>query len=137
MIDPKVEYINPANMITSKAFSQMVSVTGPHKTIYIGGQNAVDKDGNLIGSGDLGLQTKQVLINIGNALAAVNATYKDIVKWNIYMVAGSDPGVGYKAFQETVGQLENPPVITVLEVAGLGNPNYLVEIEAIAIKPVN
>jgi enamine deaminase RidA (YjgF/YER057c/UK114 family) len=134
MIDPKVEYINPANMIKSGAFSQVVTVTGPHKTIYIGGQNAVDKDGNLIGMGDLGLQTKQVLKNIGIALAAVNATYKDIVKWNIYMVAGSDPAVGYKAFQETVGQLENPPVITVVEVAGLGNPNYLVEIEAIANK---
>ena len=134
MINPKIEYINPAKLITSKAFSQVVSVTGPHKTIYIGGQNAVDKDGNLIGTGDLALQTKQVLINIGIALEAVNATYNDIVKWNIYMVAGSDPGAGYQAFQETVGQLEKPPVITVLEVAGLGNPNYLVEIEAIAIK---
>jgi enamine deaminase RidA (YjgF/YER057c/UK114 family) len=134
MIEQKVEYINPANLIASKAYSQVVSVTGPHKTVYIGGQNAIDKDGNIIGIGDLGLQTKQVLINIGFALEAVNASYKDIVKWNIYLVAGSDPAAGYKAFQETVGQLENPPVITVLEVAGLANPNYLVEIEAIAIK---
>ena len=129
----KVEYINPENLLASKAFSQMISVEGPHKTIYIGGQNAVDKDGNVIGTGDLALQTKQVLINIGIALAAINANYDNIVKWNIYLAAGSDPGLGYKAFLETVGQLANPPVITVLEVAGLANPNFLVEIEAIAI----
>jgi len=49
------------------------------------------------------------------------------------MVDGCDPAIGFKAFMETVGKLEKPPLITVLEVAGLANPLCLIEIDAIAV----
>jgi len=49
------------------------------------------------------------------------------------MVEGCDPAVGLEVFKETIGELENPPLITVLKVAGLANPLCLVEIEAIAV----
>jgi hypothetical protein len=46
-----VEYLNPDSMIRSPAFSQAVAVAGPVKTVYVGAQNAVDGDRNIIGRG--------------------------------------------------------------------------------------
>lgn len=129
----KVKHSNPEGLFDSKVFSQMVTVSGNAKTIYIGGQNAIDAEGQLIGRDNLELQTKQVLKNIQTALAAEGATFNDVIKLNIYMVNGCDPAVGLKAFMETIGQMEKPPLITVLKIAGLANPLCLIEIDAIAV----
>jgi len=128
-----VKRSNPKGLFDSRIYSQVVTVSGKGKTIYIGGQNAINAEGQVIGEGDFELQTKQALENIKIALASEKATFKDVIKLNIYMVEGCDPAVGLKAFKETVGELENPPTITVLKVAGLANPLYLIEIEAIAV----
>lgn len=87
----------------------------------------------MVGGDNFELQTKQALENIKIALASENATFHDVIKLNIYMVDGCDPAVGLKAFKETVGELENHPLITVLKVAGLANPLCLIEIDAIAV----
>ena len=128
----KVKHNNPERLFDSRVFSQVVTVSGNAKTIYVGGQNAINSEGQLIGRDNLELQTKQVLKNIQTALAAEDATFNDVIKLNIYMVNGCDPAVGLKAFMETIGELEKPPLITVLKVAGLANPLCLIEIDAIA-----
>lgn len=71
--------------------------------------------------------------NIKIALASENATFNDVIKMNIYMVEGCDAAAGFKVFKEIVGELKNPPLITVLKVAGLANPLALIEIDAIAV----
>lgn len=129
----KVKYSNPDGLLKSKVYSQVVTVSSNSKTIYIGGQNAMNAEGQLIGQDNLELQTKQVLENIKIALASENATFNDLVKLNIYLVDGCDPSVGFKVFMESVGELENPPLITVLKVAGFANPLCLIEIDAIAV----
>jgi len=129
----KVKHSNPEGLFNSRVFSQVVTVSGNAKTIYIGGQNAVNHEGQLVGRDNLELQTKQVLENIKIALASENATFNDVIKLNIYLVDGCDPAVGFKAFMETIGEMEKPPLITVLKVAGLANPSYLIEIDAIAV----
>jgi len=128
-----VKHSNPEGLFRSRAYSQVVTVSGSGKMIFIGGQNAIDAEGRLVGHDDFELQTKQTLENIKIALDSENATFNDVIKLNIYMVDGCDPAVGFKAFRETVGDLETPPLITVLKVAGLANPAYLVEIDAIAV----
>ncbi|WP_265447655.1 RidA family protein [Acetivibrio straminisolvens] len=129
----KVKHSNPEGLFDSRVFSQVVTVSGNAKTIYIGGQNAINSEGQLIGRDNLELQTKQVLENIKIALASENATFNDVIKLNIYMVNGCDPAVGLKSFKETIGEMEKPPLITVLKVAGLTNPLCLIEIDAIAV----
>lgn len=129
----KVKHSNPEGLFDSRVFSQVVTVSGNAKTIYVGGQNAITSEGQLIGRDNLELQTKQVLKNIQTALASEGATFNDVIKLNIYMVNGCDPAVGLKAFMETIGELEKPPLITVLKVAGLANPLCLIEIDAIAV----
>ncbi len=129
----KMEHKNPEGLFVSKAFSQAITVSGKAKTIYIGGQNATNSKGELIGAGDLELQTKQALSNISIILATENASFADLVKLNIYLLSGCDPRTGFKAFQEVVGLLEKPPLVTVLFVAEFARPGCLLEIDGIAV----
>ncbi|HEY8419723.1 MAG TPA: RidA family protein [Clostridia bacterium] len=129
----EVKFGNPEGLFKSKAFSQVVSISGKARTIYIGGQNAVNAQGELVGKDDFEAQVKQALENIKIALKSENAAFEDVIKLNIYMVDGCDAGAGFKVFREIVGELKNPPLITVLKVSGLANPLYLIEIDAIAV----
>ncbi len=54
---------------------------------------------------------------------------------NIHILQGQNPQEGFQAFQEKFGDMQVLPAITVLFVAGLGNPDWLVEIDAIAVLP--
>jgi enamine deaminase RidA (YjgF/YER057c/UK114 family) len=130
-----VAFLNPEGLHTNPAYSQTVSVSGPAKTVYIGGQNAVDAAGNVGGQGDLGAQVAQILYNLELALAGAGARPQHVVKWTIYVVQGQDVRVGLSSFQSVWGNPANPPIITVLFVAGLANPDFLAELEAIAIIP--
>ncbi|BBL63158.1 Translation initiation inhibitor [Methanosarcina mazei TMA] len=57
----QVSYINPDDLHKNPAFTNVVAVTGQVKTIYIGGQDAVDASGTIVGKGDIKKQTEQVL----------------------------------------------------------------------------
>jgi len=128
----KINYINPENMFKPRGYSHAVSVSGNHKTIYIGGQNALDENGNIVGKNSIKEQTEQVLENIEKILEKSGAKLENIVKFNIYILQGQNPQEGFGVFQQKWGSNQNLPVITVLFVAGLGNPNWLLEIDAIA-----
>ena len=130
-----VQYLNPDGLPKNPAFTNVVTVTGPVKTIYIGGQDAVDASGTIVGKGDLKAQTEQILKNIQAALAAAGAQPEHVVKWTIYVVQGQSVQDGFAAFQSVWGNPPNPPVITVAFVAGLGHPDFLAEIDAIAVVP--
>ena len=129
----KIDYINPENMAKPRGYSHAVSVTGNHQTIYIGGQNAIDENGALVGKANLKKQTEQVLTNIEKILEETDAKLENVVKFNIYLVLGQNPQEGFQVFQEKWGNNPNYPVITVIFVAGLGNPDWLIEIDAMAI----
>src|SRR5699024_3296810 len=83
-----VQHLNPETMHRNPAFTQAVVVSGAVKTIYVGGQNAVDASGTIIGKGDIAAQTEQVLKNIQLALAAGGASIEHVIKWNLYLVQG-------------------------------------------------
>lgn len=127
-----IRHINPEGLFKSPAFSQMVITEGPGKTIYIGGQDAVNAKGELVGKGDLTAQTEQVMRNIITALASCGATLNDVVKLTIYIVQGQDPVLGYKTAAPFMSEVKAPPAITGLLVSALAHPDYLVEIDATA-----
>lgn len=128
----KIEHKNPDGLFSPKVFSQMITVSGNARTIYIGGQNATNANGELIGQGDLELQTKQILKNIEIILASEEASFENLIKLNIYLLNGCNPHIGLKAFQEYIGEMQKPPLITVLFVSGFARPNCLIEIDGIA-----
>ncbi len=131
----KIEHINPDGLMKNPAFSQVVTTQGNGKTIYIGGQDAVNSRGVIIGKGDIAKQTEQVMQNLQTALAASGATFQNLVKLTIYMVQGQNLYNGFKVSQIFLGNLANPPAISVVIVTGLANPDFLVEIEATAFTP--
>ena len=122
-------------MSKNPVFTQVVTVTGPVKTIYIGGQDAVNASGAIIGKGDIKQQAQQVLKNLQTALRASGAELEHIIKWNVYVVQGQPLRPAFEVFQRTWGRRSNPPAITMIFVAGLANPDFLVEMDAIAVLP--
>jgi len=131
----KVQYINPDGLSKNPAFSQVVTTQGNGKTIYIGGQDAVNAQGEIVGKGDIAEQTEQVMKNLQTALSACGATFDNIIKLSIYIVHGQDLYRGFQASQKYLGNLKNPPAVTGFFVAALAHPDYLVEVEAIAFIP--
>lgn len=130
-----VQHINPEGLHKSPAYTQVVACTGPLKTVYIGGQNALDSSGKLVGKGDIAAQTEQVFKNLKLALAAAGAEMRHVIKWNIYAVHGQELGLGFKVFQQEWDRQASPPVITVLLVSSLANPDCLIEMDAVAVVP--
>jgi enamine deaminase RidA (YjgF/YER057c/UK114 family) len=128
-----VTYLNPETLHKNPAFTQVVVVTHPAKTIYIGAQAALDKDGQIVGKGDIAAQTAQVLDNITLALEAVNARPENLISWNIYLLEGQDLQPGFEVGMKWWGQRPNPPLNTVFYVSSFGNPDFLVMIDAIAV----
>ncbi len=134
-IKSKVQHINPDTLHKNPAFTNVVVINSPAKMVYIGGQDAVDHAGNIIGKGDFKAQTEQILKNLQAALAAAEAKMEHIVKWNLFVVQGQSLQAGLEVFQRAWGQRPNPPAISVVFVAGLAHPDFLAEMDAIAAVP--
>jgi enamine deaminase RidA (YjgF/YER057c/UK114 family) len=131
-----VELLSPDGLVKNPAFSNVAVISGHVRTIYIGGQDAVTADGEIVGKGDLAAQTTQVLANIETALEAGGAGPEHVVKWNLFIVQGQDVRQGFEAFQRVWGDRTTPPpLITAAFVSALAHPDFLVEMDAIAIVP--
>ena len=131
----QVQYINPDDLSKNPAFTQVIAVPSQRKTIYIGGQDAVDAAGTIVGKGNIKQQTEQVFKNLQIALKAAGAGLEDVIKWNVYIVQGQAIQPAFEEFQRIWGRRPNPPVITGMFVSGLANPDFLVEMDAIAVVP--
>jgi 2-iminobutanoate/2-iminopropanoate deaminase len=125
----EIEHLEPEGLHHNPAFSQVVRVQGPATLLFVGGQNAVDASGALVGE-DLGVQTEQALRNVLTALAAAGAAQANVVKLNVHVVQGTAIAEAFAAAQRVWGR--HATAITVLVVAGLANPRFLVEVDAIA-----
>jgi enamine deaminase RidA (YjgF/YER057c/UK114 family) len=123
--------LNPPALFSSPAFSQVVRVPAGADTVYVSGQNGVGSDGRLV-SDDLAAQAKQAYANVVTCLEAAGAQLRDVVKWTIYVVQGSDMAAGFSAFASSWPEGAEPPAIAVAVVPALAVPGALCEIDAIA-----
>jgi enamine deaminase RidA (YjgF/YER057c/UK114 family) len=131
-----VQYIDPEGLPPGRGYTQVVAVSGPVKTIYVGAQTAVDASGVLVGKGDIAAQTGQVLKNIGLCLAAASAKPEHIVHWNIYVAQGEPIEDSFQAAIRWRGERRNFPANTVVRVAGFPLlAHVLVMIDAVAVLP--
>ena len=130
-----IEYLSPDGLHKNPVFSQVVVTRGEAFTVYVGGQNAVNSSGEIIGKADIGEQAEQIFKNLEIALSAAGARLENVVKWNVYLVQGQSPQPAFEVFRRVWGNRTNPPLVTVLVVSGLANPDFLLEIDAIAVIP--
>jgi reactive intermediate/imine deaminase len=130
---PPVKRTNPPDLTKPTGYTHIVEVTGPSRTIYISGQIAYDKDGKVVGQGDMKAQAEQVFKNLQAALTASGAKFSDVVKMNSYITdmskAQAVRDVRARYFGEAV------PASTFVEVKGLVRPELMLEIEVIAVVP--
>src|SRR5215210_8935176 len=77
----------------------------------------------------------RVLANLRAALAAGGAKPEHIIKWNVYIVEGQSLQAGFAAFQNAWPETPNAPAITGVFVSGLAHPDFLVEMDAVAVVP--
>jgi enamine deaminase RidA (YjgF/YER057c/UK114 family) len=130
-----VRYINPDSLNNNPAFTNVVVVEGNVRTVHIGGQDAINASGEVVGKGDIVAQVEQVLANLRAALAAGGARPEHIIKWTIYVVEGQSLQAGFAAFQNAWPEVPNPPAITGVFVSALAHPDFLVEMDAVAVVP--
>ena len=101
------------------------------RTVYISGQIALDKDGKLVGEGDMKAQAELVFKNLQAALASAGATFKDVVKMNTYTTDMSQVQAIRDVRARYFGDVT--PTSTLVQVVHLARPEFLLEIEVIAV----
>ncbi len=135
--NPPVRFSNPSTIAKPlSTYSQMAEVTGG-KTIYIAGQVAVDASGQLVGANDFRSQVEQVFKNIKAAIEAAGGDMSSLVKTNYYCAEAVDPSQ-IPALREIRDKYINtavPPTSTFVVVKRLARPEYLLEVEAVAVVP--
>jgi enamine deaminase RidA (YjgF/YER057c/UK114 family) len=100
--------------------------------VFVAGQVALDEQGALVGAGDMVQQTEQVFKNLSRALAAAGADFSDVVKINWYLLDTSAlPAM--REVRDRYVDTANPPASTLVVVKALFKPEFMVEVEAIAI----
>lgn len=131
----QTNFVNPPDLCPTVGWTHVATVSGG-TTIYVSGQVSVDERGAVVGAGDLRTQTRQAFQNVARALAAVGASFEDVVKTNLYVVGLKSEHV--PIIREVRSQFvsgDHPPVSTLVGVSALVGANWLIEIEAIAVLP--
>ena len=132
----KIERFQPEGMNVrmsggQPSYSHVVTVSGTGKLVYTAGQLARDIDSNCVGKGDMRAQIEQTLQNLGRCLKAAGATWADVVKTNTFVT-------DFDEFQKC-GDVRMrylgvaTPTSTTVGVTRLAGPDFMVEIEAVAV----
>ena len=127
---PKVEFSNPSELRPPPG-GGYTHVVKAGNLVFLAGQTAVDKEGNVVGKSDIEAQSRQVFDNVRIAIESVGGSPSDIVRTRTYL---TDPR-SIPAYQAARNALfpKNPPGGTLLIVRGLASPDYLIEVEAEAV----
>ena len=128
----EITLLRPEGLVNSPAFSHVAVVPPGATTIYVGGQNAVDATGALVGGDDAAAQTRQVMANLETALAAAGATIADVVSMSLLIVDGIDLNAAYAVAAESLGSAGDPPLVSAALVPALAVPGALLELSATA-----
>jgi len=131
-----VELLNPEGLPKPDMYRQ-VAVASGSRTVYLAGQVARNADGKPVGTGDLAAQVEQAYLNVATALGAVGGSFDDVVKLTLYFVDWTadklpELGAGVGRAAAKIGADLIKPV-TLLSVSALGEPDLLVEVDAVAV----
>lgn len=131
-----VRLANPDGVYKPDSYFQ-ASVSTGSSIVCLSGQVALSEAGELVGRGDLACQSEQVYTNIFHALKGVGASFSDVAKLTVFIPNYSPEKMGLlvegatKAAQALGFDPRKP--ITLVGVSTLSNPDFLVEVEALAV----
>lgn len=127
----KIEKFCAPGVYDPPGYSQGIKVTGAQSILFLSGQVAYDKDGSTLHAGDFKGQAREVFRAIKALVEAQGGTVQNIVKLNTYLT-----DVRYRADlipirEEVFGK--KLPTSTLVQVSALAHPDWLIEVEAIAV----
>jgi len=131
MIEP-TRITAPAGVAPAAQYSHVVSATG--RLVAVSGQLALAEDGALVGPGDPGAQARQVFENLRRCLAAAGAGFEHVVKLT-YFVTDMAHMPAIRTARAAHIPDDRLPAASAVRVAGLVAPEFLMEIEALAVVP--
>lgn len=132
----KIERMQPEGMNVrmsggKPSYSHVVTVSGAQKIVFVAGQLARDKDGNCVGKGDMRAQMEQTFKNLDACLKAAGAAWSDVVKTNTYVTDFDEFQKGGDIRMRYFGVAT--PTSTTVQVSRLAGPDFMIEIELIAV----
>jgi enamine deaminase RidA (YjgF/YER057c/UK114 family) len=130
---PSIVRSNPPELGTPPGYSQIVDIAA-NRIIFISGQTALDRDGNLVGKDDFAAQAAQVFRNLAAALQARGCDAASLVKLTVFLTDMNNLGAYRDARNRFFASVMPPaaPAVTLVEVSKLYGPDFMIEIEAIA-----
>jgi enamine deaminase RidA (YjgF/YER057c/UK114 family) len=128
---------NPETMEKPTVGYSQVAEVNDGKIVYIAGQVALDKAGNLVGKDDFRAQVDQVFQNLKAAVEAAGGNFNNVIKLNYYWAASVDPSQVPVAreIRDKYVNTANPPTSTFIFVPRLVRPEWLIEVDAVAVVP--
>ena len=126
---------NPESLMKPTAGYSQVAEISEGKVVYIAGQVALDKSGNLVGKDDFRAQVQQVFENLKSAVEAAGGNFTDVVKLNYYCAGNVDSGemAAVREIRDKFVNTANPPTSTFVFVQRLVKPELLLEVDAVAV----
>src|ERR1700675_3239837 len=130
---PSIKRISPPELGTPPGYSQIIEVSAG-RIIFIAGQTALDRDGNVVGKSDFAAQAAQVFRNLTSACEASACTAANLVKLTVFLTDMNNLGVYREARNRFFASMTPPaaPAVTLVEVSKLYGTDFMIEIEAIA-----
>src|SRR5262252_7655904 len=127
-----LDLIDPQDLPTAPTYTQVIVATG-RRIVFVAGQVAQDSQGDVVAPGDLAGQARQTFANVGRALAAAAARPDQVTKITTYIVHHRPEYLALLAEPRAALFGDHKPASTLVGVEALARPEYLIEVEAIAV----
>ena len=129
------KFLNPSTMPATRGYTHVVETRGPGRTIYLAGQLGMTPDGKFAGApGDFRAQATQAFENVKLALAAVGATFEQVVKLTVFFTDIAHLPTYFEVRDRYVNT-KAPPSSTAVQISKLARDAAVFEVEAIAVVP--
>ncbi|MEU4217663.1 RidA family protein [Actinoplanes sp. NPDC026623] len=125
-------HLDPAGLPPTNGYSHAVSFTGT--MVVVSGQVPIDAEGRMVGADDPQAQTRQVFLNLQAALAAAGTDLAHVVKLTVFLTNMGDL-VDFRSVRAEFIDPLRPPASSLVQVSGLVDPAFRIEIEALAVIP--
>lgn len=127
-----LELLNPDGLPVPNSYTQVVVASGD-RLVFVSGQVAEDEHGTLIAPGDHASQARIAFENLGRALAAAGARPADVARITIYVVDHRPEHLAVISAARVAVLGEHKPADTLIGVATLAEPGYVIEVDAVAV----
>ncbi len=126
-------FASPDGLAVAPGYSQVVTIPSG-RLVWTSGQIAMDGEGNVVGAGDWEGQARAVFVNVTTALQTAGAGWSDVGKLTFFVVDVAELAT-IRAVRDEFVDRSRPPTSTLVQVAGLIQPDLLLEVEAVAWLP--